>query len=326
MKAVRTAAAAAAVRASALIKHASDLPDRDNYVATYYREIEVPKDWKGMRAYLNLQAKSAYYIWVNQEYVGYSEDSRDVSEFDLTEHLRYGKSNSIVVQVVSVSDGSLLESNYERTINGITADPYIVLKPAVNVMDYQITADYDSPSQMGTFKVNLDIFNATRKGQYYVEVELWDPRGRQVEKMGRWMVFDKKNELEMELERSIAGVKAWSDETPNLYTMVVRLRDQKMNLVETVGSRFGFRTVALADGLLTVNGMPVVLRGTLYHFYDVASGTFPTEEKVRQDLKLMKQHNINAIRTTLYSPCAPYLYELCDEYGIYVIPDANLQP
>lgn len=312
--------------ASPLIKHASDLPDRDNYVATYYREIEVPKDWKGMRAYLNLQAKSAYYIWVNQEYVGYSEDSRDVSEFDLTEHLRYGKSNSIVVQVVSVSDGSLLESNYERTINGITADPYIVLKPAVNVMDYQITADYDSPSQMGIFKVNLDIFNATRKGQYYVEVELWDPRGRQVEKMGRWMVFDKKNELEMELERSIAGVKAWSDETPNLYTMVVRLRDQKMNLVETVGSRFGFRTVALADGLLTVNGMPVVLRGTLYHFYDVASGTFPTEEKVRQDLKLMKQHNINAIRTTLYSPCAPYLYELCDEYGIYVIPDANLQP
>ena len=308
------------------IKNALDLPNSGNYVATYSREFEVPKSWKGYRAYLNLQAKSAYYVWVNQEYVGYSEDSRDISEFDLTEHLRYGKTNNIVIQVLSVSDGSLLESQYERTVNGITADPFIVLKPSVNVMDYKITADYDTPSQSGNFLVQLDIFNANKKGQYYVEVEIWDPKGRQLDKMGRWTVFDKKNEVEMKLERSFAGVKPWSDETPNMYTMVVRLRDQKMNLVETVGCRFGFRTVAVKDGLLTVNGVPVTLRGALYAFYDSQSGTFPTEEQVRQDLQLMKQHNINAVRTTLYSPVQPYFYELCDEYGIYVVSDANLQP
>lgn len=311
---------------SPLLKNGLDLPDNGNYVATYYREFEVPKTWKGYKAYLNLQAKSAYYVWVNQEYVGYSEDSRDISEFELTKHLHYGKTNNIVVQVVGTSDGTLLESRYSRTINGITSDPFIVLKTSVNVMDYKITAGYDTPSQMGLFAVNLDIFNASKKGQFYVEVEIWDTKGRQLEKMGRWMVFDKKNELEMKFEREFAGVKPWTDETPDLYTMVVRLRDSKMNLLETVGCRFGFRTVAMQNGLLTVNGAPVTIRGVRYAFFDSETGLFPDEKQVRQDLQLMKQHNINAVRTSLYSPAEPFFYELCDEYGIYVFSDANISP
>ncbi|MBP5516408.1 MAG: chitobiase/beta-hexosaminidase C-terminal domain-containing protein [Bacteroidales bacterium] len=308
------------------VKSAVEMPSSNNYVATYYKEFNVPKTWKGYKAFLNLQAKSAYYIWVNQEYVGYSEDSRDISEFELTKHLRYGKTNNIVVQVVSVSDGSMLESNYARNYNGITSDVFIVLKPMVNVLDMQITADYDAASSTGSFLTKLNIFNESKKGQYYVEVELWDTKGHQLDKMGRWVVFDKKNELEIKFDRTFGGILSWSAETPNMYTMVVRLRDKKMELIETVGSRFGFRTVEVKDGLLKVNGMPVTLRGTVYSFFSNEKDGIPSESQIRNDLKLMKQYNINAVRTALYSPASPLFYQLCDEYGLYVICDANIQP
>ncbi len=306
------------------LKGSGELSASNNSVATYYREFDVPKDWKEYKSFLNIQAKSACYIWVNHEYVGYSEDARDISEFELTEHLQYGKTNSIVIQVVSASDGSLLESQYARTFNGITSDIFIVLKPIVNVRDYKVTADFDSRSGMGSLTTNIDIFNATKKGQYYVEIEIWDPKGHQLDKMGRWTVFDKKNEVGMKLEREFAGIQPWTSETPNIYTLVIRLRNKKMELVETVGCRFGFRTVEVSNGLLTVNGSPVTLCGAIYSFYD--RNGLPDKERVREELRLMKQNNINAVRTTMYSPAAPWFYELCDELGLYVVCDANLQP
>ena len=308
------------------INKPSDVSESNNYVATYYKEFDVPKTWKDYKAYLNIQAKSAYYVWVNQEYVGYSEDARDLSEFELTKHLKLGKTNNIVVQVLSVSDGSMMESQYARSYNGITSDVFILLKPIVNVMDYKVTANYNPSNKMGDFTASIDIYNELKKGQYYVEYEIWDPKGHQVEKMGRWTVFDKKNEVTMKMDRDIPNVQAWSAETPNLYTLVIRLRDQKMNLLETVGCRFGFRTIEINDGQLLVNGSPVTLCGTIYAYYDYGQTGIPSEEQVRKDLQLMKQHNINAVRTTLYSPASQYFYEMCDEYGLYVLCDANLQP
>lgn len=308
------------------LKSTTQMVGNQNYVATYYREFEVPKEWKNYQVYLNLQAKSAVYIWVNQEYAGYSEDSRDLSEFEITKHLKLGKTNNIIVQVLSASDGSMLETNYARTFNGITDDVFLLLKPMVNIMDYKVLADYNAETKFGAFSVNLDVFNAYKKGQYYVEVEIWRPDGKQLDKMGRWMVFDKKNEATLRLERDFGGVQPWSAETPNLYTLVVRLRNDKMDLLETVGTRFGFRTVEMKNGLLCVNGQPVTLCGTVYAYYDSETGGIPSEARVRQDLQMMKQHNINAVRTALYSPASQYFYQLCDEYGLYVVCDANIQP
>lgn len=304
----------------------SDVCEMGNHVATYYREFDAPKSWKGYKAYLNLQARSAYYVWVNQEYVGYSEDSRDVSEFELTKHLKLGKKNNILVQVVGTSDGSMLESNFSRMLTGITSDVFIVLKPSANIVDYKIGADYSEGSRSGNLTVNFDIFNEAKKGQYYVEMEIWDPSGHEVDKVGRWTVFDKKNEVSMKFERLIANVSPWTAETPSMYTMVIRLRDQKMELVETVGGRFGFRNVELKDGRLRVNGHDITLCGAIYAFYDRNTKSYPTEDKVREDLRLMKQHNINAVRTSLYSPAASWFYDICDEYGIYVVCDANIMP
>ena len=304
----------------------SDVADAGNHVVSYYREFNVPKQWKEYRCYLNLQARSAYYVWVNHEYVGYSEDSRDISEFDLTEHLKIGKTNNIIVQVVALSDGAMLEANYARTIGGITSDVFLTLKPYVNIMDYKLVADYSPSNRVGTLEATLDIFNHYKKGQYYVEIEVWDPKGHEVDKVGRWVVFDKKNELSHKFERTLPAVSPWTAETPDRYTFVARLRDQKMNLVETVGCRFGFRTVQMKDGNLVVNGQPVTIRGTIYAPYDKGLHSFPSKEMLRNELQQMKRHNINAVRTTLYSPASPYFYELCDEYGLYVFCDANLQP
>lgn len=304
----------------------ADVSESGNYVATYYRNLDVPKSWKEYKAYLNIQARSAFYVWVNHEYAGYSEDSRDISEFDITKHLKPGKPNSIVVQVIGTTDGNLLESQYARSLNGITSTPFIILKPVVDIMDYKILADYNNGSKMGSLTVDIDVYNEMKKGQYYVEMEVWDTKGHQVEKMGRWTVFDKKNELTMKMERSIAEVEPWSAETPNMYTIVLRLRDQKMNLLETVGCRFGFRSIKLKDGLLTVNGAPITINGATYVLYDYETHSLPSREQVKEDLKLMKRNNINAVRTTLYSPAEPWFYELCDEYGLYVVSDANIQP
>lgn len=305
----------------------SDVSSSGNQVATYYREFNVPKSWKDYKAFLNIQAKSAVYVWVNQEYVGFSEDSRDLSEFELTKHLKLGKTNNITVQVISLSDGSMLEAGYDRSINGITSDVFIVLKPIANILDYSIAADFSPSSKLGSLIADITVSNELKKGQYYVEMEIWDPKGHEVDKVGRWVVFDKKNELSIRYDRTIANVDAWTAETPNLYTMVLRLRDQKeMKLLETVGCRFGFRTVTINDGQLTVNGSPVTLRGALYTYYDYGETGIPSEEKLRADLRLMKQNNINAVRTILYSPANARFYELCDEYGLYVVCDANLQP
>lgn len=304
----------------------SDISSTKNWVATYYKEFDVPKTWKDYKAYLNLQAKSAYYVWVNQEYVGYSEDSRDLSEFDLTKHLKIGKKNNIVIQVVSVSDGTMLESQYARAFNGITSDVFILLKPIANVLDYKILANYNAANKFGTLTLDINVFNELKKGQYYIEFEIWDPKGHEVDKMGRWTVFDKKNELTMKMEREIANVLPWTAETPNMYTLVIKMRDQKMNLVETVGCRFGFRTIEVKDGVLTVNGTPVTLRGMQYSYFSYDENGIPSKEQIRRDLQLMKQNNINAVRTVMYSPASNYFYEMCDEYGLYVVCDANLQP
>lgn len=304
----------------------SDVSESGNYVATYSRDFEVPKSWSDYKAYLNIQARSAYYVWVNQEYVGYSEDSRDLSEFELTKHLKPGKLNNIVIQVISTSDGSMMESRYERSFNGITSDVFIVLKPLVNIMDYRVATDYSPASKSGSLSVDIDVFNEMKKGQYYVEMEVWDPKGHEVEKMGRFVVFDKKNELTMKMERTLGSVSPWSAETPSLYTLVLRLRDQKMNLIETVGCRFGFRTIALTDGRLVVNGNPITLNGVLYAPYDKENSGMLSKETMRRDLQMMKCNNVNAVRTTMYSPADKQFYELCDEYGLYVVCDANLQP
>ena len=308
------------------ITNVTDLPDRGNYIATYYREFNASATWKDYEAYMQVQGKSAYYIWINNEYVGYSEDSRALSEFNVTSHLKYGKVNTIAIQVIAVSDGSLLESDISSSFNGLTHDVAIVLKPAVNINDFKITTGYDGKSRIGELQLSATVANKYKKGLYYLEAEIWTPQGKQLDKMAKWVAFDKRSEVDATLKRDFAAIEPWTAETPNLYTLIVRLRDNNMNLIEVTGTRFGFRTVALSGSELLVNGEPVKLRGVTYGNYDITTGGEPTYEQMEKDLALMKRHNINAIHTAVYSPADDEFYTLCDKYGFYVLCEANIQP
>lgn len=304
----------------------NELSSQSNIVGTYYRTISAPKSWGDYQISLQLHASSAYYVWINGKAVGYSQDSRLNSEFDVTDYIVPGKDNNITIQVYGTSVSTLMEMNKSRELNGINGDVYLVLKNKVNISDYNIRADYNDQLKGGDFSIAVDVANLSKRGQYYVEVELWNPQGKMYEKMGKWAVFDKKNKVSLNIEQDFMGQQPWTAETPNLYTCVMRLRDKDMKVLETVGTRFGFRTIEINGGLLKVNGTPVKLRGVVYNNYYAPNGGTPTHERIRADLQLMKQNNINAVRTACYSPADEYFYELCDEYGLYVICDANLMP
>ncbi len=309
-----------------IIKNANNIPSTDNPVATYYRVFDAPKTWSNYVPYLRLQARSAYYVWINQKYVGYSEDSRTFSEFNISKHIKHGKPNTIVIQVVAASDGTLLEMEQDREMIGITGDVSIILKPLVCLQDMSVVANYNSQSRFGNLQLNLNVENTKKTGHVYVETSIWDTKNKEIEKTGKWVVFDKKSELSTTLNIELGGVKPWTAETPNVYTVVVRLRDEKMQLIETTAQRFGFRTVEVKNGQLLVNQKAITLRGANYTGYDLTANGLASFDQMKRDLQQMKQHNINAIHTTVYSPLDPRFYDLCDEYGFYVICDANLSP
>ncbi|MBQ0016857.1 MAG: chitobiase/beta-hexosaminidase C-terminal domain-containing protein [Bacteroidales bacterium] len=295
-----------------------------NHTAVYYTEFETDKDWKDYDVFLQLQPLSACYVWVNREYVGYTTDSRSISEFDISKHLKPGKLNSITLQLVSYSTASLLDMTKDSRHLGFCSEVALLLKNAVNIQDYALRADYHGGD--GVFAIDITADNKYRKGRYYVEVELWNPQGRQCEKMGRWFFFDKRSEIQVNIERDVKNVQPWSAEHPNLYTAVIRILDEDMNTVETVGTKFGFRSVAVDGTHLLVNGKAVKLRGVIYADYTFDADGVVDYDLVESDLKRMKQLNINAIRTAVYSPADQRFYELCDKYGFYVICDANLNP
>lgn len=299
----------------------------NNYVGLYYREISLPYDWNGQTIYLQIgAAKSAYTVWVNGMYVGYSEDSKTPSDFDITQYLKWkeGDKNNIIIQVESNSQGSLLEDKLPKSFNGIERDVFLYSKPFVNISDYSVVCDYQPRTGTGTMKLDIGLENKKRKGEYYVEALLLDARGKEVDRYGKWAEFQKRSAVDMVINGVFAKVESWSEYNPYLYTLVIRLKDKTMATIETLGCKVGFRNVDYSGGVLTINGNPTTIRGVVRGemFTD---NKFPTPETMRKEVELMKANNINAVRIA-YAPQTPYFYDLCDEYGIYVFNEANLQP
>ena len=288
----------------------------------YSRELDVEKYWKDYRVSLNVRCGRACRVWLNGKAVGYGDDSRHWNEFALDKFLKYGKKNTLAIETLKHPQEALLESADQ--LEGLNGEPYLLFKGDPNVEDLSLVADYDALSQSGTLSLDVSVFNSKKKGKYYLEVEVWDPKGHTFDRMGRWVVFEKTDNVQVDMSRSWNGVEPWTAETPNLYTAVVRLRNEEMEEEELVGARFGFRRVEVKDGLLLLNGKPLTLKGVTYglkHTEGLAG-----RERIKHDLQTMKQNNINAVRTAKYSPMEPYFYQLCDEMGLYVVCDANLLP
>ena len=269
--------------------------ETNNYTGSYRRTFDLPASWNGQQVFFHVgSATSNLSVWVNGRFVGYSEDSKVAAEFDITKYLKKGR-NLIAMQVMRWCDGSYLEDQDFWRFTGIAREVYLYSRPKQHVSDIFIRQDYVDGKGV------LDVDVKAPKGTH-VEQQLLNGYGREV---------------------SLAEVKPWSAETPNLYTLFIILKKGN-DVLEVIRQRVGFRHIEIKGGQLLVNGQPVLIKGADRHELDPDSGYVVSTERMIQDIRIMKQLNINAVRTCHY-PDDPRWYDLCDEYGLYVTAEANAE-
>ena len=297
-----------------------------NPVGSYRRTFEVPAGWEGRRVFLVFGGvSSAFYVWVNGRRVGYSEDSRLPSEFDVTRHLRPG-ANVLAVEVYRWSDGSYLEDQDFWRMSGIFRTVRLVSRAPLHVRDFYARTVLDADYRDATLRLKVKVRNAAeRPAAAAVEARLLDAAGRPVFRaLTARADVPAGSEAALDFEQPVANPKKWSAEEPNLYTLLLTLRDSAGRAVEAVPWRVGFRSSEVRGGQLLFNGRPLILKGANRHEHDPDRGQVMTTEGMIQDIKLMKQHNLNAVRTSHY-PNVEEWYELCDRYGLYVVDEANIE-
>lgn len=310
-----------------------DIPEDNNPVGSYRKKITLPANWKGRQVFIHLGAvKSAFFIWVNGKQVGYSEDSKLAAEFDITKYVQPGE-NIIALQVYRWSDGSYLECQDMWRISGIEREVYLYSTPSLDIRDFKATGTLDNSYTNGLLHIDLLVDNYridqrtlhSRPDSFFVEMELVDAQGKSlireesgVEKaLGNYhatLSFDKK----------VPNVQTWSAEIPYLYTLYLTLKDKNKNILEVIPQRIGFRSVEIKGSDLLVNGKRVFLKGVNRHEHNATKGHTLSKEDMRKDMEMMKKLNVNAVRHSHYPP-DPYWMELCDEYGLYVIDEANIE-
>ena len=308
-------------------------PTEFNPVGHYRRTFTVPDKWDGKRIRVHFEGvESAYYVWVNGNYVGYSEDSFTGHEFDINKYLRKGE-NNISVQVFRWCDGSWLEDQDFIRLSGIMRDVYIYAVPPVHIQDFQIDATLTNNYQDGLLKTTAWIYNSTgtESDEYTVELSLYDESGAEVISPSSQKVSGigpNGAEKSVHFELPLSKPKRWSAETPDLYTAVLAFKDGSGKLIQVESNKIGFRKIEIKKDngapRLYVNGMPVKFHGVDRHELDPDHGRAVTYEQMEQDVILMKRFNINALRMSHY-PNNPVMYDLCDKYGIYVIDEANVE-
>ena len=308
------------------------VPHDHNPVGSYRRTFTVPAGWEGMNVFLHFGGvKSFFYVWINGRKLGFSKDSKTPAEFNITSYLKPGE-NVLAAEVYRWSDGSYLECQDFWRLAGIERDVYLTAEPRISLWNFRARAGLDASYREGRLELSISVApddrlesqEAFKRAHLSVFVTLVDPAGKKV--LGAWAEsYDKEGQAEaFGLKRSIPGVRRWSAETPNLYRLVLELRDASGKTLEAVTSRIGFRTSEVKDGHLLVNGVPILLKGVNRHEHDPYTGHVIPEESMRRDIELMKRSNINAVRTCHY-PNDPRWYELCDEVGLYLVDEANIE-
>ncbi|MFC3443794.1 glycoside hydrolase family 2 TIM barrel-domain containing protein [Sphingobium rhizovicinum] len=295
------------------------IPHATNPVGSYRRDIDLPTGWNGQDVVLHIGAAgSAYYVWVNGQKVGYSEDSKLPSEFDVTRFVRPGR-NSIAIQIFRWSDGSYLEDQDFWRVSGIEREVFLMAAPRTRIRDFFAHAGFDNKTGAGKLAVDVAVTPGGATSARYV---LMDGDRNVIE--GRQPVAAGQAERSVTLTGLVDKVKPWTAETPNLYMLLVELYDAQGRIIQSSYARIGFRTVAMQNGVVTVNGKPITIRGVNRHEHDPETFHVISLESMERDIQLMKRNNINAIRTSHY-PNDPRLYELADRYGLYVMDEANIE-
>ncbi len=301
-----------------------DIPDGDNPVGSYKRTFNVPNNWDGKDIFIHFGAvKSAFYIWINGKKVGYSQGSKLPAEFNLTNFVKPGN-NSIALEVYRWSDGSYLECQDFWRISGIERDVYLYARPNVQLADYFAKAGLENNYTDGVFDLTVDIKSIdTKKQRGTVAVEI-TKNNQTVYTASSTYDLAPKADATLKFNKTIPQVKTWSAEIPELYQLNIIIKDRKGNVIEAISRKLGFRTSEVKDGQYLVNGKPILFKGVNRHEHDPDTGHVISREDMLLDIQIFKEYNINAVRTAHY-PNDPYFYELCDEYGIYVIDEANIE-
>ena len=306
------------------------IPHDYNPVGSYRTEFEIPADWSGRQVFVHFDGvMSAFYLWINGEKAGYSEDSMTPAEFNITEFLRPGK-NVLAAEVYRWSDGSYLEDQDAWRFSGIYRDVYLVSKSPVHLRDFFVQSNLDDQYRDATLSVRTTGRNlsADAAGAHTVEVYLLDAGAStasgQPLATGSVKAIPAGGEETIAIEAKVANPRKWTAETPNLYTVLLFLKDSSGKTLEIERCKFGFRKVEIKGGQLLVNGVPILIKGVNRHEHDPDYGRAVPVWRMIQDLEILKRNNINAVRTSHY-PDHPKWYELCDEYGIYLIDEANIE-
>jgi beta-galactosidase len=302
------------------------IPPEINPVGSYRRTFAVPPEWKGRPVFLTFDGvESAFYVWVNGQRVGYSEDSRTPAEFDITKYVRDGD-NTLAVEVYRWCDGSYLEDQDFWRLSGIYRDVWLWSPGTLRVRDLEVNASLDDQYRDGTLRATFWIASREAGARSpSVQIQLTDPAGRPVfAPVAQQVSLAAGAETNAVISERVPAPRRWSAEDPALYRLLVALLDEQGRVLEVVAQRIGFRRVEIAGGQLKVNGAPILLKGVNRHEHDADTGHTLSRESMLRDIRLMKAHNINAVRTAHY-PNATLWYDLCDEYGLYLVDEANIE-
>jgi beta-galactosidase len=304
-------------------------PKDENAVGSYRREFTFPASWKGRQVFIHFGGvTSAFYLWINGELVGFSKESCVPAEFNITRYLRRGR-NTLAVRVHRWSDASYLEDQDHWWLSGIHREVFLYSTPEVSLRDFFSITEFDRNYTDATWQVRTKLSAAEGvdvKG-YGVEVRLFDAKKRPVLAKPMARILERPGlagQHMLDFRATVKSPRKWSAEDPYLYTMVLSLRNPRGKVIESRSCRVGFRQVEIKEGRLLLNGRPIMLQGVNRHEHDDRRGKAITEQSMLADILLMKRFNINAVRTSHY-PNHPRWYELCDEFGIYIIDEANLE-
>jgi len=299
----------------------------ENPAGLYRRKFYLSPDREGEQNLIRFEGvDSAFYLWLNGEYIGYSQGSRLAAEFDLTKHLNYGGNNILAVKVIKWSDGSYLEDQDMWWLSGIFRDVYLYSQPFFQIEDFKIESEFKRNQEIGVLNCDFEVLSYQKfiPAGGKIKISLSDQGVKAAEKTLELPALKKTRLKKFKTELEITEPVPWSAENPYLYQLGVELLDPEGETIQTIRQKAAFRTVEIKDAQLLVNGEAVMIRGVNRHDFDPELGRTVSRAQMEKDVLLMKQHNINAVRTAHY-PNHPYFYELCDRYGLYVLAETDIE-
>ncbi len=301
-------------------------PENNNPVGSYRRKFLLPDNWSAGQVFIHFDGvKSAFFLWINGKKVGYSQGSMTPAEFNITPYLKKGE-NQIAAQVFRWSDASYIEDQDFWRLSGIYRNVYLMHVPDLHIRHYKAIGSLENNYTDGLLSIAVNLNNYSSSEQFGIlSAAIYDTLRNEIIKSRPIKVLLQPNfESEIELDLIVKNVKPWSAELPNLYTLVLSFENEKTQKTEYISCKTGFRSIELFNGQLLINGEPIILKGVNRHEHDPKTGRTISQESMTKDIKLMKQFNINAVRTSHY-PNDPLWYKLCDKYGLYLYDEANIE-